>query len=190
MNTNLKLAKQVLSPLCELKKQEREIVRLDKKIIFNDNDLAILKKVNDSTIQDYIKIIESKDKDSILDFVKKNNIILAKLQDCDSNWQIAIIKVNNDFYLNQNLDCSYGQQSENPRLTRQGLLNSFINFDLQNESLNFDKIIWIQNEILNKTQNLEKFNGNKIQDRGFYDNPKQKESKSKDQDFDNDLSIF
>lgn len=187
-NTNLKLANQVLSPLAELKNQAREIVRLEKKIIFSDSDLEILYKLNDKTASDYLDIIKSGDKNNILAFVKSNNIILAKLQDAESAWRVAVVKINDSFYLNANLDASYGQQSENPRLTRQGLLNAFLNFDLQTEKLNHAGIIWIQDEILNKTDNLERFEGDIISNRGFYDNPIKSDKKTADNN--NNLSVW
>lgn len=193
-NIGLRICKQVISPVVELKKQDREIVRLERKIFFSDSDLQLLesanKQLNCPVIAGYLDSIKTKEKNNILDYLSKHNIILCKLQDSNSDWQVAIIQADNNYYLNNNLDGSYGQQSENPRLTRQGLLNCFINFNLQTEQLNNNNIIWIQSEILEQTDNLERFDGMPIMDRGFYDNPTKSEKSNSKSDYSNNIAIF
>lgn len=181
----------IIADLKDLLQQQKTAVKLEKKIVFSDSDIALFKDINNDILNQYIDILNQNDSTMLIDFVKSNNIILAKITDKNADWQTAVIQVNNTYYINQNLDLSYGQQSENPRLKRSALLNTFLNYDLSSKKLKSLQPVYIQDLILSKQNNnidfdIDFFNGESISDVGFYDT---RQPSKKAVDSSNDLPI-
>lgn len=186
----------IISSLDDLINQKKTIVKLERKIVFSDSDLDILKKINNNIVNKYIDLLKNttdqETKQDLLDYLKTNKITLAKLTDKQSDWQIAIIKVESessvDYYFNKSMDLSYGQQSENPRLKRTALLNAFLNYDLKNKVLKSTDLVWINNLLCG--QDIDGYNGfygQPITDIGFYDT---RLPNKKTQDTTNDLDLY
>lgn len=191
----------IIASLDDLLNQKKQIVKLERKIVFSDDDLKILKSVNDDIINQYIDLLnqstDDESKNNLLDFLKDNKITLLKITDSNSDYQIAIIKVetddNHQFYINKNLDLSFGQQSENPRLKRSALINTFLNYNITTKKLYSSDLLFVQNILLNKDSKIEDklrgclfFVGAKISDEGFFDN---RQPNKKTTDKSNDLDI-
>lgn len=185
----------IMSSLSDLLSQKKQIVKLERKIIFSDDDLKILKSVDDDIINKYIDLLnnttDDESKNNLLSFLQNNLITLLKITDSNSDFQIAIIKVESDdnhhFYINKNLDLSFGQQSENPRLKRSALMNAFLNYNITTKKLYSSDLIFIQDLILGyESDNCQFFKGAQISDSGFFDN---RQPKTKTIDKSNDLDI-
>lgn len=181
----------IIADLKDLLQQQKTAVKLEKKIVFSDSDIALFNDIENDTLKQYIDILNQNDSNALIDFVKSNNIIIAKITDKDADWQSAIIQINDTYYINKNLDLSYGQQSENPRLKRSALLNTFLNYDLSSKKLKSLQPVYIQDLILSKQNNnidfdIDFFNGKSISDVGFYDT---RQPSKKAVDSSNDLPI-
>ena len=185
----------IVASLSDLMNQKKQIVKLERKIVFSDDDLKILKSVDDDIINQYIDLlnqsVDDESKNNLLSFLKDNKITLLKITDSNSDYQIAIIKVESDsghvFYINKNLDLSFGQQSENPRLKRSALMNTFLNYNISTKKLYSSDLIFIQDIILGYgSDNCQFFKGAQISDSGFFDN---RQPKTKTIDKSNDLDI-
>lgn len=187
----------IIAGLQDLMNQQKTIVKLERKIIFSDSDIDIFKNIENDILNQYIDLLsntsDSESKDKLLDFLQDNKITLAKITDNKSDWQIAIIKIESDnqikYLINKNLDLSYGQQSENPRLKRSALLNAFINYDFKTKKLLNNEIVFINDIITDciESDNIDFFNGNDIKDSGFFDT--RDNTKTKTIDKSNDLSF-
>lgn len=179
----------------DLMNQKKQIVKLERKIVFSDDDLKILKSIDDDIINQYIDLLnqstDDESKNNLLSYLKDNKITLLKITDSNADFQIAIVKVESDnnhiFYINKNLDLSFGQQSENPRLKRSALMNTFLNYNISTKKLYSSDLIFIQDLILGyESDNCQFFKGAQISDSGFFDNRPQK---TKTTDKSNDLDI-
>lgn len=197
MNTNISKHINIIAGLQDLMNQQKTIVKLERKIIFSDSDIDIFKNIDNDILNQYIDLLsntsDSESKNKLLDFLQDNKITLAKITDNKSDWQIAIIKIESDnkinYLINKNLDLSYGQQSENPRLKRSALLNAFINYDFKTKKLLNNDIVFINDIIASgyESNNIDFFNGNDIKDAGFFDT--RDNTKQKTIDKSNDLSF-
>lgn len=187
----------IIAGLQDLMNQQKTIVKLERKIVFSNSDIDIFKKIDNDILNQYINLLSNTDdnesKNQLLDFLQDNKITLAKITDNKSDWQIAIIKIESDnkinYLINKNLDLSYGQQSENPRLKRSALLNAFINYDFKTKKLQSNEIVFINDIIAGADEynNIDFFNGNDIKDSGFFDT--RDNTKQKTIDKSNDLSF-
>lgn len=187
----------IIAGLQDLMNQQKTIVKLERKIVFSNSDIDIFKNIDNDILNQYINLLSNTDdnesKNQLLDFLQDNKITLAKITDNKSDWQIAVIKIESDnqikYLINKNLDLSYGQQSENPRLKRSALLNAFINYDFKTKKLQSNEIVFINDIIAGADEynNIDFFNGNEIKDSGFFD--ARDNTKQKTIDKSNDLSF-
>lgn len=194
---NIQKSINILSSLSDLLKQQKTAVKLERKIVFSDSDINIFKTIDNNVINDYIRALENttdlETKNNLIDFLNQNKITTAKITDSNGDFQIAIIKIESEnetrFFVNKNLDLSYGQQSENPRLKRSALLNAFINYDFKTKKLISNEIMFINDIITGESEynNVEFFNGESISDSGFFDT--RDKTKTKTADKSNDLII-
>lgn len=197
MNTNINKHINIIAGLQDLMNQQKTIVKLERKIVFSDSDIDIFKNIDNDILNQYIDLLsdtsDNESKSQLLDFLQDNKITVAKITDNKSDWQIAVIKIESDnqikYFINKNLDLSYGQQSENPRLKRSALLNAFINYDFKTKKLQSNDIIFINDIITSgyESNNVAFFDGKDIKDCGFFDT--RDNTKVKTIDKSNDLSF-
>lgn len=171
------------------------LIEFAKSPVDDDNKLELLKTIKSFFNDNPVLTISIKDKNKI------NQIALIIWhKKVDNNSGLIKIKKSNDddkdssFYrfilTNENLDKSYGTQAENPRIKISAVINSILNYQIFSSCENqghllYDSPIFINNLI---DDSPNKFIGENIINRGYYDSPDYfgKSKKSNDDDSNDD----
>jgi len=167
---------------CDIDIINEFIDKISSPIKSDDEKKALYYYMIDFLKENPLLVIQLKDNNSILQkavfvwYIKSDDDSLdIKAVDEKGNFQYSYKRY---IFINENLDKSFGVQAENPRLKISSVINSILNYQFFKSCAGYGKLL-TQNPIfindiiddITISDDIIKFGGQYIINRGFYDSP-------------------